>query len=120
MRKININPIIEKIFKDFKVGEMIIPIAFQKYSGKSNAYLTYYTWSEKPDNFYDDEYHAEITYGTIDIFSTGNYKKILTEVKKKLRQNGLTWTDNGGEDFEDDTGYYHVPVNFYFAGNTEF
>lgn len=94
----------------------MIPIAFLSYTGKSDVYLTYYTWFEKPDNFYDDEYHAEISYGTIDIFSKGNFKNILKKVKQKLKENGFTWTDNGPEDFDKETGYYHVPVNFYLEG----
>ena len=87
-------------------------VAFLNYSGESDTYLTYYTWLDEPDNFYDDEHHAEIAYGTIDIFSKGNFKDILKGVKNKLKENGFTWTDNGPENFEKDTGYYHVPVNF--------
>ena len=79
-------------------------------------YLTYYTWFEKSDNFYDDEYHAEISFGTIDIFSKVNFKNILTKVKQKLKENGFTWTDNGPEDFDKESEYYHVPVNFYLEG----
>ena len=39
-------------------------------------------------------------------------KSILKEVKKILKANKFTWTDNGPETFERETGYYHVPVNF--------
>ena len=53
-----------------------------------------------------------MAYGTIDIFSKGNFKGILKEVKKILKANNFTWTDNGSETFERETGYYHVPVNF--------
>jgi len=53
-----------------------------------------------------------VAYGTIDIFSKGNFKGILKEVKKILKANNFTWTDNGPETFERETGYYHVPVNF--------
>lgn len=108
----NINPLIEAAFADFKVSGNRIPIAFMSYTGKAETYLTYYTWFCKPDNFYDDENHAEIAYGTINIFSKGNFKGILKKVKSKLKESGFTWTDNGPEDFERDTGYYHVPVNF--------
>lgn len=111
--KININQKIETAFANFIVNEKVIPISFLSYTGKSDVYLTYYTWFEKPDNFYDDEYHTEISYGTIDIFSKGNFKNILKKVKEKLKENGFTWTDNGPEDFDRETGYYHVPVNFY-------
>lgn len=111
--KININQKIETAFANFTVSSKVIPISFLSYTGKSDVYLTYYTWFEKPDNFYDDEYHAEISFGTIDIFSKVNFKNILLKVKQKLKENGFTWTDNGPEDFDKETGYYHVPVNFY-------
>lgn len=110
---------IEETFKKFKVGDKEIPIAFLNYTGNSDIYLTYYTWYEKPENFYNDEYHAEIAYGTIDIFSKCNFKGILKKVKDKLKQNGFTWTDNGPETYEQDTGYYHVPVNFYYSDNLQ-
>lgn len=90
----------------------MIPISFLNYTGNSDVYLTYYTWLEKPENFYDDENHSEIAYGTIDIFSKSNFKNTLQAVKSKLKENGFTWTDNGPETYEQDTGYYHVPVNF--------
>ena len=90
----------------------VIPIAFLNYTGNSDVYLTYYTWLEKPENFYDNENHSEIAYGTIDIFSKINFKDILESVKIKLKENGFIWTDNGPETYEQDTGYYHVPVNF--------
>lgn len=115
----NINSIIEKAFADFTVDQKIIPITFINYTGNADSYLTYYTWFDKPDNFYNDEHHAEIAYGTIDIFSKGNFKYILKEVKKILKQNGFTWTDNAAETFEIETGYYHVSVNFYYTGKAE-
>ena len=116
---ININPLIEAAFADFMVSGTLIPIAFLNYTGNSNIYLTYYTWFDEPDNFHDDEHHAETAYGTIDIFSKGNFKGILRKVKNTLKQNGFTWTDNAPETFEKETGYYHVPVNFYYTGNAE-
>ena len=112
----NINPLIESAFKDFTVNKKLVPIAFLSYTGKSETYLTYYTWYEQPDDFHDDDYHAEISYGTIDIFSKRNFKDILKKVKGKLKENGFTWTDNGPEEFEKETGYYHIPVNFYLEG----
>ncbi len=116
---ININPLIEEAFANFTISGTFIPIAFLNYTGSSNIYLTYYTWLDKPDNFHDDEHHAEITYATIDIFSKGNFKRVLKEVKNKLKENGFIWTDNGAEDFEKDTGYYHIPINFYYMSKTE-
>lgn len=108
----NINPIIEKAFENFTVDNQKIPISFMNYTGKSGNYLTYYTWLEQPQNFSDDDYHAELSYGTIDVFSKNNFKNIVKKVKQTLKNSGFTWTDNGPETFEDDTKYYHIPVNF--------
>ena len=115
----NINPLIEAAFADFTVAGRHIPIAFLNYTGTEKTYLTYYTWLEKPDNFYDDGHHAEVAFGTINIFSKGNFKEVLNQIKIKLKQNKFTWMDNGSETFDQETGYYHVPVNFYYTGNAE-
>lgn len=112
----NINPKIESAFKDFKVDKTKIPIEYQQYKGKATTYLTYYTYYEEPAEFSDDEVELECTYGTIDIFCKGNFKKVLKEVKKVLKNNGFTVTDCGPEDFEEETGFHHVPVNFYLEG----
>ena len=55
MIKINVNPLIEEIFSNFTVSGKVIPISFLNYTGDSDVYLTYYTWFDKPENFYDDE-----------------------------------------------------------------
>ena len=107
----NINPIIERIFANYNV-----PISYMKYTGKSNSYLTYYTWKELPDDFSDDDNDIEIAYGTIDIFSKGNFKEIITDVKRILKDNGFLVTDVGSEMYEEDTQFYHVPVNFCKEG----
>lgn len=109
----NINPIIEKIFTDFKVNQKLIPISFMQYFGSENEYLTYYTWSEKPELFSDNTYNAEVCYGTIDVWSKENFKELLEAVKQKLKQNNFIWTDNAAEIYEPQTGFFHVPVNFY-------
>lgn len=105
----NINPRIEDAFGEFKVEKTKIPISYQQYKGKSTTYLTYYTYYEELIDFSDDEAGLECTYGTIDIFCKGNFKKVL-------KNNGFTVTDCGPEDFEEETGFYHVPVNFYLEG----
>lgn len=78
----NINPIIEKAFENFVVDGIKIPIAYMKYKGDAKSYLTYYTYLTKPEGFADDVPVLVGTYATIDIFSKGNFKKILREVKK--------------------------------------
>lgn len=111
MNVVNINPLIENAFENYR-----LPIAYKTYKGKEKSYLTYYTWSQRPDNYYDDESHTTIAYGTIDIYSSGNFKNILNEVIEILEQNDFTVTDIESEDYEEDSKLYHVPINFYKEG----
>ena len=109
----NINAIIEKVFKDFEFDGIKIPIAPNIYKGDATTYLVYYTYSINPDGFADDMPIVESTFGTMDIYSNKNYKKLKNEVKKKLvKECGFTWTDDGLEDYEEDTGLWHCPINF--------
>lgn len=96
-----------------------IPVHFLRFTGESETYLTYYTWYEKPDNFADDEYKNEIVYLTIDIFSKKNFKGIVRKLKNIMNQNGFIWEDSAPEQYESDTGYYHIPVNFYYIGKVD-
>lgn len=115
----NINPIIEKAFENFVVDGIKIPISYMKYKGDAKSYLTYYTYMTRPEGFADDVPVLVGTYATIDIFSKGNFKKILKEVKKILKENKFTWIDDEAEDYEENTGLFHVPVNFYMESEGE-
>lgn len=51
----NINPKIEEMFKGFKMDGKRVPISYLQYFGTDDIYLTYYTWKEKPQFFFDDD-----------------------------------------------------------------
>ena len=116
----NINPLIERAFTGFTVDGINIPIAYQLYEGNRTAFLTYYTRIERPEEFADDIPIFEGTYGTINVYSKSDFKNLLREVKRILKNNGFTVTDAGPEDFEEDTGFYHIPVNFYFESEVDY
>ena len=108
----NINPILEKAFANFEVDGLLIPIAPNIYKGAASTYLTYYTWNTQPELSVDDKPSIIGTYGTIDIYSKGNFKNIIIEVRKKIEEIGFTWTGTSAEDYEEDTGLYHIPIEF--------
>ena len=114
----NINPKIEEIFIDFKVDGKKIPIAYSQYFGKEDAYITYYTWMEKPYLFADDNNQSEYCHFTVDVWSKGNFKNIVESVKQKLKENGCVWTDCAAEMYDPETDLFHVPIDFYVTKET--
>lgn len=116
----NINPLIESMFNNFTVDGIDIPIAYQLHEESGGTFLTYHTRIERPEEFADDLPILEVTYGTINIYSKLDFKNLLSEVKRTLKNNGFTVTDSGPEDFEEDTGYYHIPVNFYYESEVDY
>lgn len=117
----NINEVIERVFKDFTFDGEVIPIAPNEYHGDATTYLVYYTYSINPEEFADDKPLATITSGTLDIFSNKNYKRLKNEVKRKLVQEcGFTWTGDGIEDYENDTNLFHCPIDFIVDDSVTF
>lgn len=117
----NINAIIERVFKDFNFGGKDIPIAPNVYTGEATTYLVYYTSSINPELFADDRPLGEATSGTIDLFSNGNYKALKNEVKRKIVEEcGFTWTGDEMEDYEEDTKLWHCPINFVVDDDVSF
>jgi hypothetical protein len=112
----NINPLIEQAFAGFTVQGRQIPIFYMHYAGKADEYLTYYTWYEHAELFADNDFKVSVVSATIDVWSKGNFKPVVEAVKQVLRANHFMWTENGPEDYEADTEYYHVPINFYYDG----
>ena len=106
----NINPIIESALAGIGCPVSAIKISD---AGKPETYIPYYTTMENGELFGDDEEIGGATYATADIFSQRNFKVLVRDVKKALNAAGFTVTSAGPEMWEKDTGYYHVPVEFY-------
>ena len=108
------NSLIEEIFKNFKVDGQTIPVSFLRYTGKSTTYVTY--METDADNSFsgDNELLGYVDYYDFDIYSKGNYLKIVEGVKDILKENGFVWQPSRtSEDmYEDDTGYYHKTLSF--------
>lgn len=108
------NSLIEEIFADFKVDKKSIPVSFLKYDGKEETYITYQNIDMSGTLAGDDEILGYIDYYDFDIYSKGNYFKVVREVKKILKDNGFMWQPSmsSSDMFEDDTGYYHKTLCF--------
>lgn len=108
------NSLIESIFADFTVDGETIPVSFLFYNGHDDAYVVY--MQTDTDNSFsgDDDLLGFVDYYDFDVFSKGNYTKIIERVKELLKEHGFVWqpSRSSGDMFEKDTGYYHKTLNF--------
>ena len=108
------NKQIETIFKNFSVDQVNIPVVFLRYQGHGEPYVVY--MQEDMDNSFagDDHLLGHVEYYDFDVYSKGNYLKIVESVKELLTANGFVWqpSRSGADMFEPDTGYYHKTLNF--------
>ena len=110
------NSLIEQIFTDFEVNNVLIPVSFVYYDGHETTYITYSN-SNTGDTFYsDDELSNYIEYYDFDIYSKGNYLDIVESVKNLLEQNGFEWqpSQTSNDLYEEDTGYFHKTLCFAY------
>ena len=108
------NSLIEEIFNNFKVDGVTVPVSFLRYNGKSTTYVTYMETDNDTSFSGDDELLNYVSYYDFDIYSKGNYLKVVEGIKQKLKENGFVWQPSRtSEDmYEDDTGYYHKTLSF--------
>jgi len=106
------NEEIQKIFKNFIVDGIKIPIAFMRYTGKETTYLTYQSIGNSPVLSSDDKTDYTADTIDIDIYTKGNYLNIMKEIKKIMLANEFVFVEDSPDMYEQDTGYYHRTITF--------
>ena len=110
------NELIQSIFKDFTVDGVKIPVSFMYYEGHGEPYIVY--MEQDADSSYsgDDELLGYVVYYDFDVYSQGNYLKVIETLKDKLKENGFIWQPSRSsiDMYETDTGYYHKTMNFAY------
>ena len=115
------NELIENIFNNFNVDSVEIPVEFLRYTGHKTTYVTYMEHSVNDPYYADNELTNYMDYYDFDVFSKGNYLKIIESLKNLLEQNGFKWQPSmtSTDMYEDDTGYFHKTLCFAYVRNTE-
>ena len=112
------NELIENIFSNFDVygSGSPIPVKFLFYDGHGEPYVTYQQVEADNSLSGDDGLIGYVDYYDFDIFSKGNHKEIINNLKKILKKNGFVWqpSRSGPDMYEPDTGYYHKTLNFAY------
>lgn len=108
------NEAILDLFKDFKVGDMAIPVAFAYYDGHGEPYVTFIREDDSDSYSADDKIQAWVTYYDFDIYTKSDYIAIADAVRDKLEAAGWTWqpSRSSPDMYETDTGYYHTTLSF--------
>ena len=111
------NELIQSIFNNFTVDGVEIPVSFMYYEGHGEPFIVY--MEQDADGSYsgDDELLGYVTYYDFDVYSKGNYLKVIEALKEKLKENGFVWQPSRSsiDMYESDTGYYHKTLNFAYA-----
>lgn len=108
------NKLIETILNELSVEGKKIPHAFLIYNGSADTYVTYQ--QTDADNTFnaDDELQGYVDFYDFDIYSKGNYNKIIKQLKAELIKNGFMWQPgrSSGDMFEIETKLYHKTLSF--------
>ena len=91
-----------------------LPVARIFFTGKAESWITYELLSGRDGNFADDaECTANYAYRA-HIFSKRNYMPLLKQLRHALKSAGFHAAEIEAELYEQDTGYYHIPVQFNY------
>jgi hypothetical protein len=90
-----------------------IPISFQKYSGASTTYITFFEYDQRGESFADDNEIDTGHYIQLDIWSKSDYSSIVSSVKSAMKAVGFTRLSET-DLYEDDTKIYHKGIRFYY------
>lgn len=108
------NELIESIFANFSVDGTDIPVSFLFYEGHDEPYIVYMQQDADNSLSGDDDLIGYVDYYDFDVYSKGNFIKIIERVKELLKENGFVWqpSRSSADMYEVDTGYFHKTLNF--------
>ena len=108
------NSLIQTIFKDFTVDQVVIPVKFMNYKGHGEPYVVYMQFDADNSFAGDDALMGYVDYYDFDVYSKGNFEAIIESIKDKLTENGFMFqpSKTSMDMYEEETGYYHKTLCF--------
>ena len=95
-----------------KILKLEVPVAHLRYKGKEKTYVVWTLLDETPLLASDDEIQYSEVPVDIDIYSEGNYLKLMSSIKKIMKENEWIWDGDSPEKYEEDTKLYHRTCTF--------
>jgi len=108
---------INKIIID-ALNPLKIPVAFQKYSGKAETYITFHEYLSSGEEYEDDEESLTAHYVQVDVWSKADYTAVVKNIKDLLLKAGFKRL-NEADLYEDDVKIYHKGLKFYYLEESD-
>lgn len=110
------NELIESILNNFTVDGVVIPVSFLRYEGHGEPYIVYMQENADGSLSADDDLIGYVDYYDFDIYSKGNYTRIIESLKAILKANNFIFqpSRSSADMYETETGYYHKTLNFAY------
>lgn len=96
------------------IEELDVPVQFRHYTGKSDTYITFFTFLEKGELFGDDEEMENGIYIQLNIFSKEDYTDLVEKIKIKMKDNNFIKRYEADAPYEVDTKYYHKVLRYLY------
>lgn len=91
-----------------------VPVERLKYGGKAACFIVYQLVVGRDTFFSDDEEGAQEFMYQVHVYSKTDYIDILSRLKTALKAAGFYAITIDAETYEQDTGYYHIPVEIKY------
>lgn len=90
-----------------------VPVSFEKYRGKENTYITFFSYLEQGEKYADNEEKETGYYIQIDVWSKSDYTELVENVTNAMNAAGFRRT-SAADLFERDTKIYHKAIRFLY------
>ncbi|WP_213950378.1 hypothetical protein [Tepidanaerobacter syntrophicus] len=94
------------------LNDIKVPVSFQSYTGDADTYITFFTYLDKPEQHADDKELVTGHYVQVDVWSKGDYTKLVKTVHQKMLGAGFT-KQSFYDLYEDDVKIYHKAMRFF-------
>ena len=89
-----------------------VPVSFQTYTGTADAYITFFTYLDKPEQHADDKETITGHYVQVDVWSKGDYTDLVNAVHKRMLVAGFI-KQSFYDLYEQDLKIYHKAMRFF-------
>ena len=92
-----------------------VPVERLLFGGKADSFITFQLITKQETAFSDDDGAAIESFYRANIFSKNDYTDLLHRTYSALKEAGFYGITVNSEIYEHDTGFYHVPMDFYYT-----